>query len=88
MVCLFKRHISIDSYRDGDAELLEDEESGSATEPSAASSSVYSLIESAHPVFGRVKRLWNSPLESHREVCAVLAAISEVYMYVHWVLPI
>lgn len=37
-------------------------------EESLASSSAYSLIETSHPVFGRVKRLWNSPLESHREV--------------------
>ncbi len=31
-------------------------------------SSAYSLIDAAHPVFGKVKKLWNSPLESHREV--------------------
>jgi len=30
-------------------------------------SSAYSLIDTAHPVFGKVKKLWNSPLESHRE---------------------
>lgn len=45
---------------------------------SAATGTVYSLMETAHPAFRKLKRLWNSPLESHREVCAVLAAISEV----------
>ena len=35
---------------------------------SQSTSTAYSLIETAHPVFGRVKRLWNSPMESHREV--------------------
>ena len=57
-------------HRDGD-ELFESEEKedeGSRTLTSTATSTAYSLIETAHPVFGRVKRLWNSPLESHREV--------------------
>ena len=35
---------------------------------SAATGTVYSLMETAHPVFRKLKRLWNSPLESHREV--------------------
>ena len=35
---------------------------------SGVNSSVYSLIETSNPVFGQVKRLWNSPVESHREV--------------------
>lgn len=35
---------------------------------SAASSSALSLIETAHPVFGAVRKLWHSPTESHREV--------------------
>ena len=59
-------------YRDGDVELIgleeQEEEEGSRTLTSTATSTAYSLIETAHPVFGRVKRLWNSPLESHREV--------------------
>lgn len=33
-----------------------------------ATSTAFSLIETSHSVFGRVKRLWNSPMESHREV--------------------
>ena len=59
-------------HRDGDVEFIEPEEKeaeeGSRTLTSTATSTAYSLIETAHPVFGRVKRLWNSPLESHREV--------------------
>ena len=58
-------------YRDGDVEFIgseEEEEEGRRTLTSTATSTAYSLIETAHPVFGRVKRLWNSPLESHREV--------------------
>ncbi len=66
--------------RDGDVEVSDEEveSSRSRTGVSAATSSAYTLMDTAHPVFGRVKRLWNSPLESHREICAVLAAISEV----------
>jgi ribosomal RNA-processing protein 12 len=41
-------------------------------------SSAFSLIDSSHPIFEQVKRLWNSSLESHREICAVLAAVSDV----------
>ena len=69
-------------YRDGDVELIgseekeekEEKEEGSRTLTSTATSTVYSLIETAHPVFGRVKRLWNSPLENHREVGRELCA--------------
>ena len=45
-------------YRDGDVELIgseEKEEEGSRTLTSTATSTAYSLIETAHPVFGRVK---------------------------------
>ena len=57
---------------------IDDREDGSQTATSAHTSSVYSYIEAAHPLFGKVKTLWNSSLESHREICAVLAAVSEV----------
>ena len=30
------------------------------------------------PSFEKVRKLWNSPLDSHKEVCAVLTAITEV----------
>ena len=38
-----------------------------------ASSSALTLIETAHPVFGSVRKLWNSPTESHRVVRLGLA---------------
>ena len=71
------------AFRDGDADLSDvDGDSSARVESTSASSgtgltslgtsTVYSLIETAHPVFGRVKRLWNSPMESHREVSMVL----------------
>ena len=53
--------------RDGDVEVTEDS-SHSTTATSAASSSAFTLIETAHPVFGAVRKLWNSPTESHRVV--------------------
>ena len=67
-----------------------------------ASSSALTLIETAHPVFGPVRKLWSSPTQSHQvvyrhlltplspppsrsslsmhsmQICAVLAAVSEV----------
>jgi ribosomal RNA-processing protein 12 len=61
--------------RDGDVDL---ETSSSAGTTSAASSSALTLIETSHPVFGTVRKLWNSPTESHRVICAVLAAVSDV----------
>lgn len=48
--------------------IEDDREDGSQTATSAHTSSAYSSIEAAHPLFGRVKTLWNSSLESHREV--------------------
>ena len=60
----------------GDSELSnagEGDDAGSITAAtSMTSGTVYSLIETAHPVFGKVKRLWNSSVESHREVCVRL----------------
>ena len=63
--------------RDGDANFSNVEDGSSGRVESASTgtgvtslgtSTVYSLIETSHPVFGKVKRLWNSPMESHREV--------------------
>ena len=34
----------------------------------STTSTCYSFIETAHPVFHKVKKFWMSPLESHREV--------------------
>ena len=39
---------------------------------SLGSSSAYSLIETSHPLFGKIRRLWNSADESHREVCLIV----------------
>ena len=64
-------------FRDGDANFSDVEDGSSGQVESASTgtgvtslgtSTVYSLIETSHPVFGKVKRLWNSPMESHREV--------------------
>ena len=49
-----------------DGETIRSERRDSAS--TAGTASAYSLIDSALPVFGNVRRLWNSPLESHREV--------------------
>lgn len=52
-------------------------EEGSSEDPDDApsvsmstTSTAYTLIETSHSVFGRVKRLWNSPTEEHREASA------------------
>lgn len=64
-------------FRDGDANFSNAEDRSSSRVESGSTgtgvtslgtSTVYSLIETSHPVFGKVKRLWNSPMESHREV--------------------
>ena len=64
-------------FRDGDANFSDVEDGSSGRVESASTgtgvtslgtSTVYSLIETSHPIFGKVKRLWNSPMESHREV--------------------
>ncbi len=51
---------------DGEGFALEEEDIQNGV--SVGNSSAYSLIETSHSVFGKVKRLWNSPDESHREV--------------------
>ena len=46
-----------------------DSETGDAPSVSmTTASTAYSWIETSHSVFSRVKRLWNSPSEDHREV--------------------
>ena len=47
---------------------------------SLGTSTVYSLIETSHPVFGKVKRLWNSPMESHREVSKIMIQLINQYL--------
>lgn len=57
-------------FRDSEVTVHEEcsQSSHSTVATSAAASSAYTLIETAHPVFGAVKKLWNSPTESHRVV--------------------
>ena len=51
-----------------EGETVEEGEDDTPSLSMTTTSTVYSLLESAHPVFGKVKKLCNSPLESHREV--------------------
>ena len=53
-------------------------ESLGTTSTAITTSSVYSLVETAHPVFGSVRKLWKNPSVKHQNVLATLAAISEV----------
>lgn len=54
---------------EGEEESSDDDDQEDAPSVSMATTcTAYSLIETAHPVFGMVKGLWNSPTESHREV--------------------
>ena len=48
------------------------------TESAITSSSVYSLVETSHPVFGSVKRFWKTASTRQQNVLATLAAVSEV----------
>lgn len=68
---------------DNEKDDLDIEEATSQSGISLANSSVYSLIETSNPVFGRVKRLWNSPLESHREVSYFLKiSLNDILCYI------
>lgn len=62
----------------GDGESSEDscpEEEDAPSVSMVTTCTAYSLIETSHPVFGRVKGLWNSPTESHREVSVCVVQI-------------
>lgn len=73
--------------RDGDVNVLEySQRSHSSTATSAAASSAYTLIETAHPVFGAVRKLWNSPTESHRVVGTL--AVSDGISQFTWTLAL
>lgn len=52
-------------------------------ESAITSSSVYSLVETAHPVFGTVRRFWETASVRQQNVLATLAAISEVVKAEH-----
>lgn len=55
----------------------------STSESAITSSSVYSLVETSHPVFGTVKRFWKTASMRQQSVLATLAAISEVVKTEH-----
>ncbi len=61
MLC---RSDEIDSEEDKDSLTLASIKSVT----SVATGTVYSLMETAHPVFRKLRRFWNSPVESHKEV--------------------
>lgn len=50
-----------------EAAAADDDEDRSSCSQSTTST-CYSFIETAHPIFHKVKKFWMSPLESHREV--------------------
>ena len=50
-----------------------DDEEERSSYSQSTTSTCYSFIESAHPVFHKVKKFWMSPLESHREVSKQIA---------------
>ena len=60
-------NVAVEGEEEDSTEGEEDAPSVSMTTTSTA----YSLIETSHPVFWRVKKLWNSNVESHREVGVV-----------------
>lgn len=59
---------------EGDVELKEEE--GFSMKSGAFS--VSGLTDCSNPVFAAVRRFWDSPASQHKEVCAVLAAVTEV----------
>jgi ribosomal RNA-processing protein 12 len=61
----------------GEHATFELESVGTAT-TAITTSSVYSLVETAHPVFGSIRKLWKNPSERNQNILATLAAISEV----------
>ena len=56
-----------------EAAAADDEDRSSCSQ--STTSTCYSFIETAHPVFHKVKKFWMSPLESHREVSISIDSI-------------
>lgn len=63
---------------DGDVELKEDEGFSVKSGQTFGAFSISGLTDCSNPVFATVKRFWDSPSSQHKEVCAVLAAVTEV----------
>ena len=51
-----------------EAAAADDNDEDRSSYSQSTTSTCYSFIETAHPVFHKVKKFWMSPLESHREV--------------------
>lgn len=63
---------------DGDVELKDDEGVSMKSGQTFGAFSVSGLTDCSNPVFAAVRRFWDSPATQHKEVCAVLAAVTEV----------
>lgn len=70
---------------------VEGEEDSSEAEDISmtTTSTAYSLIETSHPVFRPVKKLWNSNVDSHREVGVVMGVALYTYegSFLYWSSP-
>ncbi|XP_015759470.1 PREDICTED: RRP12-like protein [Acropora digitifera] len=63
---------------DGDVKIKEDEEFSMKSGQTFGAFSVSGLTDCSNPAFDTVRRFWDSPSAQHKEVCAVLAAVTEV----------
>ncbi|KAJ7336526.1 pre-rRNA processing protein [Desmophyllum pertusum] len=63
---------------EGDVELQDEEGISVKSGQTFGAFSVSGLTDCSNPVFASVKRFWDSPSSQHKEVCAVLAAVTEV----------
>lgn len=66
---LTKENVDVHEAAAADGDSDEDWEDKSSCSQFTVST-CYSFIETAPPIFHKVKKLWLSPLESHREVSA------------------
>lgn len=63
---------------DGDVKIKEDEQFSMKSGQTFGAFSVSGLTDCSNPAFDTVRRFWDSPSAQHKEVCAVLAAVTEV----------
>lgn len=66
LFCLFVSELLSNVAVEGEEDSTEAEDAPSVS--MTTTSTAYSLIEMSHPVFRPVKKLWNSHVDSHREV--------------------
>lgn len=62
---------------EGEEEDSSEAEDGAPSISMTTTSTAYSLIETSHPVFWPVKKLWNSNVDTHREVGVVIVCNDE-----------